>query len=193
VHILQIGDSHTAGDRITGKLRAALQARFGDGGRGVLPPGVPYAGYAPLQVEVTAEGWTTTLAPLAGNAGYVRAGVGLTGVQAITIQPGSALTVRRETTSPALYRSACAGRPDASVTADDETGPWRSANAARSNTATAARAVQLHALDDVLSLHVCLTNNPGWSCQPRRRWGDDRISGAGPAVVARELATWRPA
>ena len=104
VHILQIGDSHTAGDRITGKLRAALQARFGDGGRGVLPPGIPYAGYAPLQVEVTADGWATTLAPLAGNAGYVRAGVGLSGVQAVTVRPGSALTFRRETVSPAFVQ-----------------------------------------------------------------------------------------
>ena len=67
VHIVQIGDSHTAGDRITGRLRAALQARFGDGGRGVLPPGVPYEGYAPLQVEVMADGWTTTLAPWPGT------------------------------------------------------------------------------------------------------------------------------
>ena len=53
VHILQIGDSHTAGDRITGRLRTALQGRFGDGGRGVLPPGIPYAGYSPMRVEVT--------------------------------------------------------------------------------------------------------------------------------------------
>ncbi|EHN71843.1 hypothetical protein SMCF_8746, partial [Streptomyces coelicoflavus ZG0656] len=35
VHILQVGDSHTAGDRITGAVRARWQARFGVGGRGV--------------------------------------------------------------------------------------------------------------------------------------------------------------
>ena len=34
VHIVQIGDSHTAGDAITGALRDALQARLGNGGRG---------------------------------------------------------------------------------------------------------------------------------------------------------------
>ena len=64
VHILQIGDSHTAGDRITGKVRAELQNRFGRGGRGVLPPGGPYAGYAPFQVAAASDGWVTELAPL---------------------------------------------------------------------------------------------------------------------------------
>lgn len=58
VQILQIGDSHTAADHITGALRARLQARFGEAGRGVLPPGRPYRGYNPRQVEVTqSEGW----------------------------------------------------------------------------------------------------------------------------------------
>jgi lysophospholipase L1-like esterase len=79
VHLVQFGDSHTAGDRITGKLRADLQARFGNGGRGVLPAGVPYAGYAPLQVEVTATDWVLTPMMLTPRAGYGALGVGLTG------------------------------------------------------------------------------------------------------------------
>jgi lysophospholipase L1-like esterase len=56
VHILQIGDSHSAGDSISGGLRARLQARYGAAGRGVLPPGKPYAGYAPHQVDVVMAG-----------------------------------------------------------------------------------------------------------------------------------------
>ncbi len=84
VHILQIGDSHTAGDRITGKLRADLQARFGNAGRGVLPAGVPWAGYAPLQVEVTAADWVLTPMMLTLRAGYGARGVGLTGAPAPT-------------------------------------------------------------------------------------------------------------
>lgn len=40
VHILQIGDSHTAGGRITGAVRARLQARFGYGPDPV-DPGFP--------------------------------------------------------------------------------------------------------------------------------------------------------
>src|SRR3989344_5596179 len=77
VHILQIGDSHTAGDRITGALRARMQARFGAGGRGVLPPGVPYAGYGPMQVEVTARDWPMRTDVLA--RGVMPIGVGLSG------------------------------------------------------------------------------------------------------------------
>ena len=50
-------------DRITGRVRAVLQARFGDAGRGVLPPGPLYEGYAPYQVEMTAVGWRLVLAP----------------------------------------------------------------------------------------------------------------------------------
>jgi hypothetical protein len=80
VHILQIGDSHTAGDRITGALRARMQARFGAGGRGVLPPGVPYAGYGPMQVEVTATDWPMRTDILA--AGRMPMSVGFTGSEA---------------------------------------------------------------------------------------------------------------
>src|SRR4051812_50113134 len=39
VHIIQIGDSHTAGDMITNGWRTRLQARYGFGGRGVLAAG----------------------------------------------------------------------------------------------------------------------------------------------------------
>src|ERR1700742_5149784 len=59
VHILQIGDSHTANDNFAGAWRDILQARYGDAGRGVLPPGRPWAGYAMKQVTVSqSPGWT---------------------------------------------------------------------------------------------------------------------------------------
>lgn len=64
VHILQVGDSHTAGDGMTGKLRSELQARFGRGGRGLLPAGRLYAGYSPFHVEMVDAGWLTEAAPL---------------------------------------------------------------------------------------------------------------------------------
>lgn len=58
VHILQIGDSHTAGDAITGAWRDLLQARHGSGGRGVMPPGKPFTGYNPRGVSVDmSAGW----------------------------------------------------------------------------------------------------------------------------------------
>jgi lysophospholipase L1-like esterase len=59
VHIIQIGDSHTAGDMITTGWRSRLQARHGAGGRGVLAGGRPYQGY--LTWGVTASqtaGWS---------------------------------------------------------------------------------------------------------------------------------------
>ncbi len=57
VTVLQIGDSHTANDAFSTAMREALQARFGDGGRGMLPPGIAFRTYNPAQVQVTATGW----------------------------------------------------------------------------------------------------------------------------------------
>ncbi|MDQ8027546.1 MAG: GDSL-type esterase/lipase family protein [Brevundimonas sp.] len=101
VHILQIGDSHTAGDRITGKLRVDLQRRFGRAGRGVMPPGVPYDGYAPYQVTVAQRGWLMETARLqtATPSGLQR--MGAAGVRAVGLrdavmgfepEPGSEVT-----------------------------------------------------------------------------------------------------
>lgn len=45
VRILHFGDSHTAADYWTGRLRQRLQARFGDGGPGMILPGRPWRGY----------------------------------------------------------------------------------------------------------------------------------------------------
>jgi lysophospholipase L1-like esterase len=58
VVILQIGDSHTANDSFSSRMREQFQSRFGDAGRGVLPPGVPYRWYRPSRVTVTSEGWS---------------------------------------------------------------------------------------------------------------------------------------
>lgn len=55
VVILQIGDSHTAHDAFSGRLRERLQAAFGDGGRGVLPPGLSHRS---TRFSVHNEGWT---------------------------------------------------------------------------------------------------------------------------------------
>jgi lysophospholipase L1-like esterase len=61
IHIIQIGDSHTAADAITNGLRSELQRRFGKGGRGVMAPGRPYPRVATWNVTgAHGEGWTTT-------------------------------------------------------------------------------------------------------------------------------------
>lgn len=57
VRVLQLGDSHTANDAFSGRLRESLQARFGAAGRGWLPPGIPFRYYRPRLVEVAAAGW----------------------------------------------------------------------------------------------------------------------------------------
>ncbi len=54
--ILQIGDSHTAGDNWTGYLRERFQRRFGDGGRGMLAPGKPFFDFRPYQLRVAQSG-----------------------------------------------------------------------------------------------------------------------------------------
>ncbi len=60
VAILQIGDSHTASDQFTGRLRTLFSDRFGLAGRGFLPPGAPHAWYRPGLVTVSqTAGWKT--------------------------------------------------------------------------------------------------------------------------------------
>ena len=62
VHIIQIGDSHTANDYIAGALRDQLQFKFGHGGRGVLAPGIPYRGFDARLVQISQTGdWRTEL------------------------------------------------------------------------------------------------------------------------------------
>jgi lysophospholipase L1-like esterase len=70
VTILHIGDSHTAGDVFSGRLRALFQKDFGLGGRGVLPPGVPFDYFHPKQVKVTQQSnWKAHNSYKRGTAG----------------------------------------------------------------------------------------------------------------------------
>lgn len=56
VHILQIGDSHTAGDYFTGQLRKRLQAQMGDGGVGFAYP-AKLSGQRTARHGYGANGW----------------------------------------------------------------------------------------------------------------------------------------
>jgi lysophospholipase L1-like esterase len=59
VHVVQFGDSHTAADYETGPLRRALQARFGDGGRGFVSLGKPWRYYVQEGVHMDGmSGWS---------------------------------------------------------------------------------------------------------------------------------------
>lgn len=89
VVVVQLGDSHTAGDRFSGRIRERLQRRFGDAGRGMLPPGVPFEYYRPTGVEVTqTDGWRIA------NSFKNESGVfGLSGFRAETDRAGATMTV----------------------------------------------------------------------------------------------------
>lgn len=98
LHILQIGDSHSAGDNISGARREALQARFGVGGRGVLPPGRPFDGFNPHEVMVEqSDGWAlqTTLSSAARDP-LTRPRFGLSGYRLSSLQAGASLTLTAE-------------------------------------------------------------------------------------------------
>lgn len=45
VRVLQFGDSHTAADMFTGRMRSLLQQKFGNGGAGFTYAGHPFPGY----------------------------------------------------------------------------------------------------------------------------------------------------
>jgi hypothetical protein len=59
ITILQIGDSHTAADFLTGELRRLLQARYGDGGAGYMSAGRPHIGVRSSAFRIVAsQGWS---------------------------------------------------------------------------------------------------------------------------------------
>jgi lysophospholipase L1-like esterase len=91
VQILQIGDSHTASDYVASGARVRLQARFGEGGRGVLPPGTPFGGYAPFQIAVTqSDGWRVEPSHPAGAS---PGPFGLSGWRLVSTKPGASITL----------------------------------------------------------------------------------------------------
>ncbi len=56
LRILQLGDSHTAGDYLSGRLRQLFQQKFGDAGRGMMVAGYPFSGLRQDEVKVTHSG-----------------------------------------------------------------------------------------------------------------------------------------
>lgn len=88
--VIQLGDSHTAGDRFSGRIRERLQQRFGDAGRGMLPPGVPFEYYHPTGVEVTqSDGWR-----IAGSFDRDEGGIfGLSGFRAEADRAGATMVL----------------------------------------------------------------------------------------------------
>ena len=77
VNILQIGDSHTAGDHFSGRLRDLFQEKFGNAGRGMMPAGYPFPYWRPYQVEVQQRGSWTVLS--SNRTNYPQLPYGLSG------------------------------------------------------------------------------------------------------------------
>ncbi|MGF7176980.1 GDSL-type esterase/lipase family protein [Azospirillum doebereinerae] len=96
VQILQIGDSHTAGNHFSGALRTLLQGRFGDAGPGGFPPGPSYKGLYSPTVTLGPQSWTVS-GGLEVKSGDI---VGFSGFQATSAQPGNALSFESKGDAP---------------------------------------------------------------------------------------------
>jgi lysophospholipase L1-like esterase len=91
VLVLQYGDSHTASDFGVSVLRHALQARFGEGGRGFVPIGRPWKTYGQEGVRggMTQEFQPVMVTSAHGRGGSADGSFGLLGVGLETSQPGA--------------------------------------------------------------------------------------------------------
>jgi lysophospholipase L1-like esterase len=84
VTVLHYGDSPTTADLITGDVRAQLQARFGDGGRGYTLIAKPWAWYGHRGVDMSDHGWK-----IRTGVGLMREGIYGLGGAAFEGQPGA--------------------------------------------------------------------------------------------------------
>ncbi|WP_346775551.1 GDSL-type esterase/lipase family protein [Sphingomonas sp. G-3-2-10] len=125
VHILQVGDSHTAGDAVTGAWRGMVQGQFGGGGRGVLPPGRPYAGYQTRGVSVSmSPGWRID-STFGKGARLINPLIGMSGFALTSTAPGQRMALKADTPEMAFDRvvlCAFAGMYAKSVTVRTDAG-----------------------------------------------------------------------
>jgi lysophospholipase L1-like esterase len=90
VRIVQLGDSHTAGDFLSGDLRDRFQDQFGNAGIGARVPGYAYPGLRQKDYTVTQEGYWTFHNSLTdpGFGDY-----GISGFTAVSREPGSRMSL----------------------------------------------------------------------------------------------------
>jgi lysophospholipase L1-like esterase len=92
--ILQLGDSHTAADFMTGELRKRLQARYGNGGAGYITAGRPHIGVRTSALKVgISPGWTYRAIQ---KSDAVVSEFWLSGFNAITSAAGESLSFTAE-------------------------------------------------------------------------------------------------
>jgi lysophospholipase L1-like esterase len=118
VTILHYGDSPTTADLITGDVRAQLQRRFGDAGRGYTLIAKPWAWYGHRGVEISDHGWK-----MRTGVGLMREGIYGLGGAAFEGQPGAwskfRLTESQQTAVDVEYLAKPGGGAFA-VEADDQ-------------------------------------------------------------------------
>ncbi|MBA4001712.1 hypothetical protein, partial [Brevundimonas sp.] len=203
VHILQLGDSHTVGDMITASVRSRLQNSIGRGGRGVLPPGKPYALYQPRQVELFEQAWTA-VTPGPGSAAM--SGVGLSGSRALIWGEGSSLRIEAEGSAAFSRVVLCAATGPAAGTLTVRAGFSETAVSFREPTSGAAcrevrlgepaRAATVTGGTGAVDLHSVATfaDGPGVVVSALGIIGATLrdLAVRDPAVVRAELDAWRP-
>jgi len=118
VTVLHYGDSPTTADLITGDVRAQLQSRFGDAGRGYTLIAKPWAWYGHRGVEISDHGWK-----MRTGVGLMREGVYGLGGAAFEGQSGAwskfKLTEAQQTVVDVEYLTKPGGG-SFSVEADDQ-------------------------------------------------------------------------
>lgn len=93
VTIIHLGDSHTAGDKFSGRLRQLFQDRFGAAGRGTMPPGVPFDYYQPTLVSVEQSGdWVVDSSFGADHSGIF----GISGFRSTSDDPDARMILASE-------------------------------------------------------------------------------------------------
>ena len=92
--ILQIGDSHTSADFLTGELRKRLQAKYGGGAPGYITAGQPHIGVRSSSLKITnTKGWTYKSLQ---KTDAVPSEFWLSGYNAIASAPGEVMTFASE-------------------------------------------------------------------------------------------------
>jgi lysophospholipase L1-like esterase len=95
LNILQLGDSHTAADFFSGRLREKFQQQFGDAGRGMMPPGVAFNGIDQRQMKFTqSEGWLVENSLKSPNSGPY----GISGFVTHSLQAGAHMALAANAT-----------------------------------------------------------------------------------------------
>jgi len=90
VRIIQLGDSHTAADFLTGELRDRFQAKFGNAGIGARAAGLPYQGIRKRDMLISQAGRWQYHNSLTDHA---FTDYGISGFTAVSASPDASLTL----------------------------------------------------------------------------------------------------